>query len=741
MIATTLLLSQAALLPLLMLCRRSCRDTVGNGAPSHNQVRALYRRHRRTTATLYLVPAALLLLSPLIRTPSWNRYPVLHGREGAGLFRSVDTPLDGTQSSAARVDSALPLHNDAPDPGLSIDHTRPERQIDLLRSDPLWPTLLELLSGTMLIGGLVVAAIRALRVHIYLTRLRKKSSSTSRRCDSRLTLVYSADVSVPFSHGVIWPCIYLPADLSDNERLLDMVIRHEKSHHRNRHLLHTMLETVYSHLFWFNPLVHGHAKDGYRLRELVADHDSVGDSESKRVQLAEAILHFSNRSAARTRVGVTAIGVRQRAITEVRVRTLLSDRMPAVRRMRALTEIGALLAVAVLTTLAAACVEPTAPVPAQSEPAPITTGVDQGSRSNPAPIALDDPNWIEIDNGGSEEFHIYTYGEQPWEVVSEDVKRLIAILPARAMFLRRVYLDTLEHGRRVFGTVNIQLSLDSLGHVSQADVTSDEINDDVFIGDIRGTVESWIFRELQDGIPLRIDFDARFGRVPRELNMSQYRRLQAEDESPVARRLLEVYDTFVDQPGARLAIHSEPMDRVSVWNDLVEYEPHSFVTVRLANFAGYMPIFDRSEELSHFRTGITYVRELLSAVESMDTEGTVILGIRFASTGNTSAVTLVDTDISDSDAVSAITNAAGILTFSQRVYRERREQWLEMFQRIDGVQVLPTEPDQPWQLEEHELYIAVQRFDWLAGDHKGLPANSYSSYWGATDLPVIVASY
>ncbi len=87
--------------------------------------------------------------------------------------------------------------------------------------------------------------------------------------DQKISLFESLRVRSPFSVGIFWKSIFIPADMAPKER--EIVIRHESNHFRCHHHAWSLFESLLVCLFWFNPIAHFLRKRGILLRELECD--------------------------------------------------------------------------------------------------------------------------------------------------------------------------------------------------------------------------------------------------------------------------------------------------------------------------------------------------------------------------------------------------------------------------------------------------------------------------------------
>ena len=130
--------------------------------------------------------------------------------------------------------------------------------------------LVDIIAGLSLIG-VVVLLCRAAIQRLYTSYLQR--SNPERRFSSGCHVFVSDRIAQPFSSGLITRKVFLPESLEPADA--QIVLSHEINHFRKRHHHWSLLETVVSHLFWFNPISHLLHRKGVALRELECDMETI----------------------------------------------------------------------------------------------------------------------------------------------------------------------------------------------------------------------------------------------------------------------------------------------------------------------------------------------------------------------------------------------------------------------------------------------------------------------------------
>jgi membrane-associated protease RseP (regulator of RpoE activity) len=196
-------------------------------------------------------------------------------------------------------------------------------------------------------------------------------------------LLVSSDVRVPFSSGLWWPTVVLPADLAEgaSEEMLRWVISHELDHLRRRDacgaLLFALGQVVYFYLPWFWWL-----RRQVRLcQEYLAD--AAAARHGKPVDYAEFLAGWA--AAPPLPAGVTGVSG---ACSDLfwRIKMLLKTPTPPESkcpRRWALATAASLLSLAVLAAGFGASAAPVAPK--KEEPKKEAPGKEEPKKAEPAP--------------------------------------------------------------------------------------------------------------------------------------------------------------------------------------------------------------------------------------------------------------------------------------------------------------------------------------------------------------------
>jgi beta-lactamase regulating signal transducer with metallopeptidase domain len=117
--------------------------------------------------------------------------------------------------------------------------------------------------------------------------------------EGRIALLSYPKAGSPMMTGFYRPAILLPESCYDVPELA-LILRHELTHYRRKHLWFKLLLLCCNAVHWFNPLVWGMAREAGRLLENACDNEVVGAGDIRaRKKYSETILSAMARDNAR----------------------------------------------------------------------------------------------------------------------------------------------------------------------------------------------------------------------------------------------------------------------------------------------------------------------------------------------------------------------------------------------------------------------------------------------------------
>lgn len=109
-------------------------------------------------------------------------------------------------------------------------------------------------------------------------------------CRRPVSVAYLKQALIPVTYGVRRPVVLLPLTLANDEEKMNLVLRHELYHIKNRdYLVHLMMAGVRI-LFWFHPVVHLLYRQLIEYRELRCDSHVLSDDSISRKKYASVLL-------------------------------------------------------------------------------------------------------------------------------------------------------------------------------------------------------------------------------------------------------------------------------------------------------------------------------------------------------------------------------------------------------------------------------------------------------------------
>lgn len=127
------------------------------------------------------------------------------------------------------------------------------------------------LLGVLSILGFAVFWFRFTLQSLHLNKIENGGETSI--IQNGITLICSAEVSSPFSVGLLKKRIFIPYDMGASKE--NIILQHELNHFSCRHHLWSIAETIMSYLFWFNPASNFLKKRGDLYREMECDRKTI----------------------------------------------------------------------------------------------------------------------------------------------------------------------------------------------------------------------------------------------------------------------------------------------------------------------------------------------------------------------------------------------------------------------------------------------------------------------------------
>lgn len=113
----------------------------------------------------------------------------------------------------------------------------------------------------------------------------------------KIRLRTAADGDSPMLAGIVFPTVYIPADVTDRTDA-EMIFRHELTHFRHGDLLYKQLTLLVNAIHWFNPFAYLLSANISRSCELYCDMEVTrGMSRAEKERYMETILTLAENAA------------------------------------------------------------------------------------------------------------------------------------------------------------------------------------------------------------------------------------------------------------------------------------------------------------------------------------------------------------------------------------------------------------------------------------------------------------
>jgi TonB family protein len=216
----------------------------------------------------------------------------------AGLILAGLTDLVAGWISAG--EEAIPLKFIIVSAPVEMTITEPETA-SLLLSPSFWYGL----GMFLILAGVLLLFIRHFTQYVQLNILSKKlelkpirdieevsyqNKKLARDCGKPVAVAYLEQAVIPVTFGVRRPVVLLPLTLINDMEKMNLVLRHELFHIRNRDYLVHLMMTGVRILFWFHPVVHLLYHQLIEYRELRCDSHVLSDDSISRKKYASVLL-------------------------------------------------------------------------------------------------------------------------------------------------------------------------------------------------------------------------------------------------------------------------------------------------------------------------------------------------------------------------------------------------------------------------------------------------------------------
>lgn len=113
----------------------------------------------------------------------------------------------------------------------------------------------------------------------------------------KIRLRTAADGDSPMLAGIVFPTVYIPADVTDRTDA-EMIFRHELTHFKHRDLFYKQLTLLVNAIHWFNPFAYLLSANISRSCELYCDMEVTrGMSRAEKERYMETILTLAENAA------------------------------------------------------------------------------------------------------------------------------------------------------------------------------------------------------------------------------------------------------------------------------------------------------------------------------------------------------------------------------------------------------------------------------------------------------------
>lgn len=158
-----------------------------------------------------------------------------------------------------------------------------------------------------LLGALMFFAIAFGNYVVFLRRKKRHSTAADTELfetvkaelgiKRKIRLRTAADGDSPMLAGIVFPTVYIPADVTDRTDA-EMIFRHELTHFRHGDLLYKQLTLLVNAIHWFNPFAYLLSANISRSCELYCDMEVTrGMSRAEKERYMETILTLAENAA------------------------------------------------------------------------------------------------------------------------------------------------------------------------------------------------------------------------------------------------------------------------------------------------------------------------------------------------------------------------------------------------------------------------------------------------------------
>ena len=158
-----------------------------------------------------------------------------------------------------------------------------------------------------LLGAVVFFALALGNYVVFLRRKKRHSTAADTELfetvkaelgiKRKIRLRTAADGDSPMLAGIVFPTVYIPADVTDRTDA-EMIFRHELTHFRHGDLLYKQLTLLVNAIHWFNPFAYLLSANISRSCELYCDMEVTrGMSRTEKERYMETILTLAENAA------------------------------------------------------------------------------------------------------------------------------------------------------------------------------------------------------------------------------------------------------------------------------------------------------------------------------------------------------------------------------------------------------------------------------------------------------------
>jgi len=140
--------------------------------------------------------------------------------------------------------------------------------------------------------------------------------------ENNIDLYTSDKITSPFAIGVFNKIIFLPEGMDPSNR--DIVLKHELNHFKHNHQTWSFVETVLSHIFWYNPINHILRQNGYFLREMECDSKTI--VEVDKFEYSRALVESAEQLSLQNNFSLLAHSWVEKDILKKRIDHILGEK-------------------------------------------------------------------------------------------------------------------------------------------------------------------------------------------------------------------------------------------------------------------------------------------------------------------------------------------------------------------------------------------------------------------------------